>query len=469
MPPSRSRPFRLAESLAASLLLSTLCACAAFTTRTGREAREYENNVGLEFARQAEQILPIFDEFEVFEFFNTVGAKVVSAVENRQFAYKIFLIKDSVFNAFAVPGGFVYLYSGLVLRFDTVDQLAAALSHEIAHVEGHHFLHRQKKASITSLTTLAAAILAAVFFPEHGGAIATTAIAADMTLQLNYSREQEEEADRMGLRYQAASGFRIEGMAEMFEKFREIQRLNLGEVPPYFLTHPLATKRLEYVRLARDLVPRNGARPELDDAFERTKAIMRGRIGPAVEVLALYQERIDEAPDNPDAWHLLGTAAAYSGELAEAERAFTRTVELDPGNASARADLGRLFITQGRLDEADDQLMAASELDPDSGHLQIDFGSLYEARGDLDGASQFYRRAVKQAPSNPEAHQRLGMVLGKLDRFEQAHYHMGVGHKLQWRIGKALLHLTKALDLCRNDPEQTETINEMIRELTGSR
>lgn len=467
MPSRRSRSLPLLRILAA-IILSGTCACSFFSPKQGRPARDYENNVGVEFARQAEQVLPFFDEFEIFEFFNTMGTSIAANVEPAEFAYKFFVIKDPTFNAFSVPGGFIYFYSGLVLRFDTVDELAAVLSHEIAHVAAHHFLHRQKKATLTSLTTMAAAILAAVFFPEHGGAIGTTAIAADLTLRLNFSREQEEEADRLGLRYLAASGYRIEGMTDMFLKFEEIQRLNLGQLPPYFLTHPLASKRLEYVRMIEKMVPPGPPRPENDEAFERVKAIMRGRIGPAREVLDLYRKRAEDGPDEPWGWHRLGLAAFYAGEFVEAERALVRTVEMDPGRASARRDLGRLFITTGRFDEAEDELMAALGLAPDSHHLQIDMGSLYEALGDLDSARLFYRRAAEMNPNSPEAHQRLGMALGRLNRFDQAHYHMGLGYKLQYKIGKALLHLTKALDLCRGDAERAGEIQKMIGALSGS-
>jgi len=454
-------------SILAAIVLFSSGACSFFSPRTGRPARDYEKSVGIEFARQAEQVLPFFDEFEVFEFFNTLGASIAAEVEPAEFIYKFFIIKDTTFNAFSVPGGFIYLYSGLVLRFDTVDELAAVLGHEIAHVAAHHFLHRQKKATLTSLTTIAAAILASVFFPEHGGAIGTTAIAADLTLRLNYSREQEEEADRLGLRYLAASGYRIEGMADLFKKFEEIQRLNLGQLPPYFLTHPLASKRIEYVRVASKVVSSGPPRPDTDEAFDRVKAIMRGRIGPAREVLAFYRERAEAAPDDPVGWHLLGLAAIYAGELVEAEQALFRTVEIDPKRAAARRDLGRLFITAGRLDEAEDELMAALALTPDSQHLQIDMGGLFEARGDMGSARLFFRRAAEMNPESPEAHQRLGMALGRLNRFAQAHYHLGVGYKLQWKIGKALLHLTKALDLYRGDSERAGEIQSMIGELSG--
>ncbi len=463
--PSR-RPRSL--SILAAIFLSGTCSCSFFSPKQGRPARDYEKNVGLEFARQAEQVLPFFDEFEIFEFFNTMGSSIAANVEPAEFVYRFFVIKDPTFNAFAVPGGFIYFYSGLVLRFDTVDELAAVLSHEIAHVAAHHFLHRQKKATLTSLTTMAAAILASVFFPEHGGAIGTTAIAADLTLRLNYSREQEEEADRLGLRYLAASGYRIEGMTDMFLKFEELQRLNLGQLPTYFLTHPLASKRLEYVRMTEKLIPPGPPRPETDEAFERIKAIMRGRIGPAPEVLDYYRGRAEAAPDEPVRWHLLGLAAIYAGELVEAENALLRTVEMDPSRAAARRDLGRLFITAGRFDEAEEELVAALALAPDSQHLQIDMGSLYEALGDLDSARLFYRRAAEMNPESPEAHQRLGMALGKQSRFDQAHYHMGLGYKLQCKIGKALLHLTKALDLCRGDSERAGEIQKMIGELSGS-
>ena len=120
---------------------------------------DYEKSIGREFAMQLEDAVPMIHDPILMEYVSSIGYRLTKGIADRKFEYKFYIINRDVLNAFSVPGGYIYLYTGLISKMNGEDELAAVLSHEIAHVEAQHFINRQKKASVATLSSLAAAQL----------------------------------------------------------------------------------------------------------------------------------------------------------------------------------------------------------------------------------------------------------------------------------------------------------------------
>ncbi|WP_207185956.1 M48 family metalloprotease [Rubrivivax gelatinosus] len=172
---------------------------------------------------------------------------------DRQFAWEAFLLRERTVNAFALPGGFVGVHLGLIALTTSSDELASVLAHELAHVTQRHIARGSIAAQRNSMVSMAALLLGLIVAARSSNAdLANATIvgsqAASIQGQLNFSRDVEREADRMGYGTLTAAGFAPQGMAQMFEKLDSANRLNDSGAFPYLRSHPLTVERISEAR-----------------------------------------------------------------------------------------------------------------------------------------------------------------------------------------------------------------------------
>ncbi|MEO6407379.1 MAG: M48 family metalloprotease [Burkholderiaceae bacterium] len=172
-----------------------------------------------------------------------------------RFAWEAFLVRDRSVNAFALPGGYVGVHLGLIAMAAARDELASVLAHEMSHVTQRHIarsISSSKRASMLSIASMIVGVLVASRSGRSGGDVANAAIAGGQALaaqgQLNFSRDMEREADRVGLQAMQGAGFAPGGMAAMFEKLDQTSRLNDSGGFPYLRSHPLTSERIGEAR-----------------------------------------------------------------------------------------------------------------------------------------------------------------------------------------------------------------------------
>ena len=195
------------------------------------------------------------DDAELRAYIGALGNRLIAASrgttnDNRR-DFEFFLLNDESINAFALLGGFIGIHSGLVLTSTTESELAGVVGHEIAHILQRHQSRgadAQKSGALVQLLGLAAAVLAARSSSSSSGQATEAALATTAALQyqnqLNYSRDFEREADRLGIQIMVRAGFDPNGMVGFFERMLRANRHNEGKAPGYLLTHPLTTERI---------------------------------------------------------------------------------------------------------------------------------------------------------------------------------------------------------------------------------
>jgi predicted Zn-dependent protease len=179
----------------------------------------------------------------------------ISAEMDQRFAWEPFLVRDKSVNAFALPGGYVGVHLGLIAITSTRDELASVLGHEMSHITQRHIarsIANSKHQSLISLATLLVGLLAASRAGSSGADAANAAILGSQAIgaqgQLNFSRDMEREADRVGFQVMTGAGFAPGGMAAMFEKMEQSSRLNDSGGYPYLRSHPLTSERIGEAR-----------------------------------------------------------------------------------------------------------------------------------------------------------------------------------------------------------------------------
>ena len=242
-----------------------------------------------------------------------------------RFAYEPFLVRDRSVNAFALPGGFVGVHLGLMAITQTRDELASVLAHELTHVNQRHIAQGFANSKRQSIIAVAAMILGMLAATRSGGGDAGNAIimggqAASIQGQLNFSRQFEREADRIGMAMMSTAGFEPSGMAAMFERLQNASRLNDYGGYPYLRSHPLTTERIGEAR-ARLGVNGVGSPRALTSqpasALEHTSSLARARVlmDTRPEALRHWQTVVVDG-SSPSATRADHFADAYSAALA---------------------------------------------------------------------------------------------------------------------------------------------------------
>lgn len=375
---------------AAALGLATLAVAAGGCSRPERmnlpgtlASVDSDRETGFAFDRELQKRLPLVHDLEVLEFVDRLGQRLVDDLGDQPFDYRFRVLPDPSLNAFAVPGGYIYLHSGTILEAGSVEELAGVLAHELGHVKGRHSARMAKDAAIPSLLATLVGVAASAASGDATPMIA--AQAANVAIQLQYSRQYEDEADRLAVDFLARSGMRSEGLVRFFERIQVEQRkLPPGQVPPYLYSHPAVENRIDGVRersrrtepgsppparLERDfrsaqqrlgwLVHHRRATMPADPHFDRTLAEpalaeaerlqAAGRPGDALAVL----DRAETAsPEDPRIAYRRAGLLEAAGRLDDAIAAYRRAIHLDPNQAATLLALGRAYRSAGNRRQA---------------------------------------------------------------------------------------------------------------------
>lgn len=235
-----------------------------------------EEQLGAEFMRSVRRSAQVIDDPEVEEYIQSLGYRLVAGADPQPFNFTYFVIQDPNINAFAGPGGYIGVNSGLILMAQSESELASVLAHETAHVTQHHLLRTYAKQSRTTIPTMAA-LLAAMVLGAHNPQVAEAAIASTVAgsqqMQINFTRENELEADRVGMQILVSAGYDPRYMAEFFEKLQKATRFYQSGVPKLLMDHPVTTERIAYSRSRAEQYPH--MKPPDDLPFQLIRAKLR--------------------------------------------------------------------------------------------------------------------------------------------------------------------------------------------------
>ncbi|MDD5058470.1 MAG: M48 family metalloprotease [Sideroxydans sp.] len=350
------------------LLLSALCALPLLAHADGLPdlgdvsqemvSPQMERQIGEQSMFQIRAQANYMDDPEVVDYLNRLGSLLVSNSSEPSQPFEFFLINDNAINAFALPGGFIGVNTGLIQLTQTESELASVLSHEISHVTQHHLARMvsgQKYDSLAAMATMAVAILAARSNPDAATAAIVGAQGGMAQRQLNFTREYEKEADRIGLGILDKSGFDTRGMPTFFEHMQKATQILDGDTPSYLRTHPLTAERIADVDNRVQQIPFHLVPDSLD--FQLMRARLYALQKPPSEGVAFFKAALvgEQRFGNPVAQRyglVLALLRDKQDALATAE--FATLYKQAPGNASIETLAGQIK----RLNNKDKDVLA---------------------------------------------------------------------------------------------------------------
>lgn len=235
------------------------------------------------------------DDPEVADYANALGGRLTAHSSAVRQEFEFFVIQDPQINAFALPGGFVGINTGLLLAAQSESEVAGVLAHEVAHVTQRHIarmIGQQGQNQILSIAALAVAILAARSNSQIGEAAVAFGQAGIVQSQLNFTRDNEREADRVGLQLLETSGLDPRGMATFFERLQRATRVYEGGAPSYLRTHPLTFERIADIQNRIENLSYRQVPDGLD--FQLIRAKLRAETGSPRDAVAFFEEGFAE-------------------------------------------------------------------------------------------------------------------------------------------------------------------------------
>lgn len=187
----------------------------------------------------------VLDDPLIQSYLNELGFRLVAPSESQQL-FHFFLIKDNAINAFALPGGFIGINAGLILATKSESELAGVMAHEIAHITQRHHARRYEEGS-NSIPIIAALIAAVILGSQDnqiGQAALASAAAGSAQQQINFTRSNEKEADRIGINLLIKAEFNPHGMADFFDTMDKQARLYGNNIPEFLSSHPVNPARI---------------------------------------------------------------------------------------------------------------------------------------------------------------------------------------------------------------------------------
>lgn len=435
----------LGNSQARSSDLPTLGASAG-NIMTPKQERE----LGRAFMRNVRRNQAVIDDPLITDYIQNLGGRLTGNTNDEARSFEFFVIDNRQINAFAGPGGHIGVYTGLILTTDTESELAAVLAHEIAHVTQQHLMRAWETAGNMAIPN-AAILLAAIALGVTAGGDAGVAAAmggqaALLQEQINFTRSNEKEADRIGIDLLARSGFEPRAMPAFFSRMGKANRIYATEIPEFLLTHPVSTARTADALGRASAFPYTQVANELRYELVRTRLQQRDHINPGATV-GEYDRLLESGRYRNRTATEYGRALALidAERLQDADKQLRGLLDKHPGMVDFVVTKASVEARMGKTKEALDRLGNALLKKPSSYALNLAFGEVALARGEYADAQQHLQDYLLYKNDDPRIYQLLSRAAGENGDRLAAHQFLAQSHYLMGDIEGAVLQLEIAL------------------------
>ncbi len=438
--------FRCAALLA--LISFLLLPLQAYALTIGEEQR-----IGEQLLYSMRKELPILDDPDISQYINTLGQKVLKNVGPQYFDYRFYVVKSTKFNAFAAPAGLVFFYSGLIEQVKNEDELLSVLAHEIGHVVSRHIAQRMEKNTVIGAASLLLAIAGlAIGVPGLSPGIMMGSLAAGQAANLQYSREDEEQADRLSFRWMKRMHRNPEAMEDMLYTMRRITRYSIGsDTPQYLLTHPNPEARLGYIQslLENDRLKKQQTTYTKNDNFDFLRfkyRVLHESIDP--EKLKIYCTTLLSTQDDQEQRVMANFGMALlAADERNYEGALTSLAQVQaqyPQKNILNVDRAVILQESGRYDAAKSLLERAVRQDPNDMYGLYQLAKLESMQGNVGRAEQLLKRFASVMPEYPPLYFELGRIAANRSQEGMAGFYLSKYNLYLGREKLAKQYLTRA-------------------------
>lgn len=397
---------------------------------------EEEQQLGAAFFRSLNSQITINQDPEIQQYIQSIGQKLVAVSDLPGYPFHFFVVLENDVNAFAGPGGYIGVNSGLILTTEAESELASVMAHEIAHVTQRHLYRAAEAAGRLSIPT-AAATLAAILLgtqsPQLGQAALLAIQAGSIQFQIDFTRENEEEADRVGMHILSESKFDPRSMPSFFERLQQSTRYYGQNIPEFLRTHPVTASRISDTRGRADQYPYKQYPDSLGYQLVKAKLMVMSGADMA-EKRKYFASRLNQgtAEQRTVAAYGLGLTALAQQKFGEAERIFQKLADESPVQQQYGTALARTALEQRQFPKALSLYEKLSRQFPENEAVKLEYIASLLKTGQADKARKALSLLSENSRKLPVYHRMMAETYGKLHQPAESHryfaeYYYGMG------------------------------------------
>lgn len=431
-----------------------------------------EYQVGQTFFWRLQQQVDLIQDPEINDYIRGLGNRLVASSDAPTLPFTFFMVPDPSINAFAAPGGFIGVHSGLMLTADSEGEIASVMAHEIAHVTQRHILRSYEKSERMSVPLTAAMIAAALLGiadPSAGSAAIMAVQGGAIQMQIDYTRAHEAEADNLGMQTLVNAGFDPYAMPSFFEKLQVASRFyGGGHVPEFLRTHPITGSRIAETRARAEDYPAN-----VDDSRDSKQFfLMREKLRVMTtedlgELTSLYREKLAEsgAEDADISRYGYVQALIKVKNHTEARKALMPLVEKDEDRLTYQLALADIEMAVGNTSAALAIYEDYQRLYPDDRALSMKQVEAMLRAGQPREAANVLQRQLDVGENSRELYRLLAKAHEQMGNKSESHMWLAEAYYQSGQLAAAADQLRIAADYARGDEYQRAKISSRLREI----
>ena len=385
----------------------------------------------------------------ITEYINDIGNRIAAQSNDGTHSFEFFVVEDPRINAFALPGGYIGVHSGLIEATRNENELAGVLAHEVAHVTQRHIaraVYANQRQSLLTTAMMLGALVAGVAGGSPDVAQAGIAVAqgAAVQSQINFTRSNEYEADRIGIAALNAAGYDPHGMASFFEVMsRQAPASPEMRAPEFLRTHPVTTARIAEARNRAQDYPRRMSTDSTGYGLSRSRVIV-DRFDTAEAAVNHFEQRRFEYQDDAERY---GRALAYqrAGRHDDANRIFAGLVEKNPDVIAYHIGMSETLIDLEQYSEGTDSFDRAVRLFPRNVPLVISYGESLLRLGQARKAHALLLDLMNNVPPTPEQVRLIARAANSAGNAAESYYYLSEYEIMTGDLMQGIRFLQEAL------------------------
>lgn len=411
----------------------------------------------------------------VTNYIRDVGHRIAAQSDSPGMNIHYYVIATPVMNSFAFPGRNVAIFTGLFTATDNENELAGVIAHETAHVTQHHMARQvadMQGMGWKELAGLLGGIIlgAATGNPQVGMATIMGTQAAIIQHQINFTRHDEEEADRVGIGFMARAGYNPDGMAQMFQKFEIMSRGEL-KPPAFLIDHPMDTVRIS------DASERAHQMPKITHKDSRSYLLMRARarvlVADRVEDALAYFNGIDTSKLSETGKNAIAYGRALClirmNRAGKALAILTPLLDKHPDVVAYHLGVGNAELKNGETDKALATFEHTAKIFPDSLAVQVDQAQALLAANRAGDAKTVLQNAAMDNGNNPLVLHLLAEASSQAGNLGEARYYLSQYYELNGKLDAAITQIRLALDDAHPDSYEKARYRARLEDLQKAR
>jgi predicted Zn-dependent protease len=409
-----------------------------------------EAQIGASVMSQLYQYEYILEDTELTDYLTTIGYRLVAAAAQKPPHVEFFVVKDPRINAFAMPGGYIGFNAGLLIASSTESEVAGVMGHELTHVIQRHIARSQADQGGVGTFATWAAVLAAIIAGSANPDVILAALAVGQgslyQKQVNFTRANELEADRIGIQTMHEAGFDPEGMASFFQRLAQQSRLYGSGVPDILLTHPVNTVRISEARARAASMKTRKVENSYEYGLmrERARVLTFGRPADGIE---LYTAELKAGRDTPGNRYGLALSLRESGDFPGGIAILKPVLDANPRQVNLLLLMSELKLYAGQQAEGLALAKKAQELYPRSTPAILGYASALIQAGKPAEARQLLLSTEQSFGTRMETYRLLSNAARDMKDTGTASYEMANYLYYRGDYGGALAQLDAGLRL----------------------